>query len=151
MEDGIIVRGMVAFDGDPEMHNFSIMRELFVALAATLILPLAVLALDYYIRSTIEGGTYADLLKQSGPDCVVLSFGTTGAIFVDPRVSSVDGIRSPLFIIFLVIFLVWMRVACIKARGHTAEDRRSSLRYGVSSLLAIFFVMTFGYVVTALK
>jgi hypothetical protein len=126
--------------------------DLTVAVCATLLLPLAVLALDYFIRAKVQGGTWFQLIESSGPDCCVLSLGATGAIFVDPHVSAVDGIRSPLFIIALIIFLLFMRVACIKSTAPTSEDQApSSLRYGLFSLLAICFVVCYSYLVPIIR
>jgi hypothetical protein len=123
-------------------------EEFVIAVCATFFLPLAVLALDYFIRATLQSGSWGELIKTSGPDCCVLSLGATGAIFVDPHVSSIRGVNSPLFIIALIIFLIFMRVACIKADKPTSKSKvPSSLRYGVCSILAIFFVVCGSYLV----
>ena len=120
-------------------------RDLAVAVVATLFLPLTVLALDYFIRAKIQIGTWNELIAHSGPDCCVLSLGATGAIFVDPNVNSIAGIKSPLFIILLIIFLIFMRVACISKSVPTQQGAPPSLKYGVCSLLVIFFVMIISY------
>jgi hypothetical protein len=121
-------------------------RDSVVAVVATLFLPLSVLALDYFIRAKIQIDTWNELIARSGPDCCVLSLGTTGAIFVDPHVNSISGIKSPLFIIGLIIFLIFMRVACISKSVPSGKlGTPPSLRYGVCSLLAIFFVMVISY------
>jgi hypothetical protein len=115
------------------------------AALSTLALPLSVLALDYFIRSKMTGGSYTELVRTSGPDGVVLSLGATGAIFLDPHVAAVAGIKSPLFILGLTIFLVFMRVGCIKSHNAPADEKTQTLWYGVSSILTIFFVMAYGY------
>jgi ABC-type Mn2+/Zn2+ transport system permease subunit len=122
------------------------LRDLVIAVVATLFLPLAVLGLDYFIRAKIEGGTWGQLVGRSGPDCCVLSMGATGTLFVDPNISSTAGFNSPLFIILLILFLIFMRVACINKDVARSEGGvPPNLRYGICSLLAICFVMVFGY------
>jgi hypothetical protein len=119
--------------------------DAFNAVMSTLVLPLAVLAMDYFIRAKVQAGTWNELIASSGPDCCILSLGTTGAIFLDPHVRSIAGMKSPLFIIFLMLFLIFMRFACIKTSATAGLAAPASLGYGVTSLLVIFFVMVIGY------
>lgn len=144
------------------VKHFPELKEMGIALLASLILPIVVLMLDYFIRSKIQGEqSWRELVKFSGPDCCVLSMGATGAIFVDPNVSAIRGLKSPIFAVFLVLFLIAMRVACINkpkiavARNGVAdipvtdEDTTlpANLKFGVWSLATIAFVVAYGYFV----
>jgi len=121
--------------------------ELAVAIFATLLLPLAILTLDYYIRAKVNDAGFQELVRTCGPDCCILSLGSTGAIFLDPRVSALHGKTLPIVIIVLFVFLIFMRIACINkaTKTETTGVPPENLRYGVFSILAVSFVICIGY------
>jgi hypothetical protein len=126
----------------PKILDF--LKDLAGATVITLVLPLCAIALDYRIRSKSVRAPFSKLIRRTGHDCCAFSLGVAPAIFMDPNLRNLKDMTSPLVVLGLAFFLFWMRIECINA-ADPLDDSPEGLKWGVRALLAVFFVMAYGY------
>jgi len=114
--------------------------EFIVGLMTTFFLPLIFLVLDYVLRSQASETEFEELITQSGPDCCILSFGATGAVFMDPAVRSIEGLTSPVVLLVIFALILTFRFFCLGASRK--KKARTSVALGLASILTLLFIPT---------
>jgi hypothetical protein len=119
-------------------------HELTIVVAATLVLPLLVLVVDYIFR--IDTGLN-DTMRNSGPDLCLLGLGSVGSVFLDPKVVGAFFIPPQLSgaIVVLIIFL--LRGVCFRLQKRPTTTLLSvgTMMLGLASISIVGSILVYGY------
>ncbi len=117
--------------------------------AATFLIPLGFIAVDYVLRFYAQKATLQGLLLASGPDCCILSFGAAGPIVIDSHVSSLQILGSRLTPIVVVLVVLALRFLCLGASQQGKHRRSISL--GLASVVTVFVIPMAAFVAERFK
>ena len=119
-------------------------KDFVVALITTFGLPILFLVVDYVFRSQASQVSFEELVMQSGPDCCILSFGATGAVFMDSNVQSIPGLTSPIVLLFILAVILILRFLCLGASRKQLAER--SLVLGLTSVFTVLLIPVVAFV-----
>jgi hypothetical protein len=119
------------------------------AVVVTFVIPLAYLLVEYFFRFSSSADSMPPLetaLRQSGPDCCILSLGASGAVFVDPWLAAVPGFGSKLLLVLVISVILILRILCRRSESVSGRSGAlKSMRLGLTSLLMLFVLLTIGH------
>jgi hypothetical protein len=100
-------------------------KELIALLSATFGIPLVMLVLDYVHRRPIV----QEAMLKSGPDLCLFSSGSSGVVFIDPRVATAfSWLPLTHVLIFVIVIILVLRQTC-----HFLNDGTQSMIKAVIS------------------
>jgi hypothetical protein len=100
-------------------------KELITLLSATFGIPLVMLVLDYVYRRPLV----QEALLKSGPDLCLFSLGSSGVVFIDPRVATAfSWLPLTHVLIFVIVAILVLRQTC-----HSLNDGTPSMTKAVAS------------------
>jgi hypothetical protein len=119
---------------------FSVLTTLCVAF----VVPLLVLFTDYLFRADLN---LEELLRKAGADLCLLGLGSSGAVFIEPRVSAAFGLAASLIQLLSVLFVFLFRALCLRIeRGDIlAKCKYANLYFGVASICMMGGILIYSY------
>jgi hypothetical protein len=120
-------------------------NDFITVVIANLGVPIFFLAVEYAYR---PDGTFVAVIQRSGPDLCLIGLGTSGSVFINPRVTSSFPVPSQLGLIILIVVILLLRRACYAVQADPPHWLKAlvSLSLGIGSITLVFFVLMYGYV-----
>lgn len=129
-------------------HTAQSVGDFVTGLMTTFFLPIIFLIVDYVFRSQASETAFDELITQSGPDCCILSFGATGAVFMDPTVRSIEGFDSPVVLLLILALILMFRFFCLGASRK--KNAKTSLALGLASVFTLMAIPATAFVIKRL-
>ena len=119
--------------------------QLTTVLITTIGVPFLVLVLDYVYNS--QGASIMDTLLRAGPDLCLVGLGSSGSVFIDPKVIKAFSIPPQLILIVVLIVILILRGICRKlgSTPHSTLRAFGSCALGIASIAIISCIIYYGY------
>ncbi len=116
--------------------------QLTDVLTAHIVVPFAALVLDYLTR----GKGVLECLKRSGPDLCLFGLGSTGLVFIDPKVMAAFPLPQP-YLVLVVLLILSFRQLCfrLETKPLSAWSALPSCAFGLSSIAIVSSILYYSY------
>ncbi|GAC1627333.1 MAG: hypothetical protein NVS9B13_24330 [Candidatus Acidiferrum sp.] len=118
--------------------------SLLTALFTTLLIPLLALAVDYMARVNTKIG---ELTLKAGPDLCLIGLGSSGAVFIEPKVSSAFGAKTSMIELVVVFTIFFLRALClrIEQKQFFANKEYANLFPGVAAIFVVGAILIYSH------
>jgi hypothetical protein len=118
--------------------------EFMTAAVALFGVPILFLVLEYVYQTDT---TLLAVFQKSGPDLCLIGLGSSGSVFIDPRVISSFRLPSQLCLIIVIVVILILRRISVRVESEPQTWRRAitSSALGLGSIAMVLCVLMYGY------
>jgi hypothetical protein len=119
--------------------------QLTTVLITTIGVPFLVLVSDYINNS--QGASLEETFLRAGPDLCLVGLGSSGSVFIDPKIIAAFDIPAPLVLIVVLITILIFRGLCrrLVSPPHSTLKAFGSCVCGIASIAIISCIIYYGY------
>jgi hypothetical protein len=118
--------------------------SLVTVLVVIIVIPLFALVVDYMARVNTR---IHELVRKAGADLCLLGLGSSGAVFIEPRVSIAFGARTSLIEVIVIFAIFFLRFFCLRIEQQQffANREYAGLVPGVGSVFIVGAILLYSY------
>jgi hypothetical protein len=118
--------------------------SLGTVLVVTIVVPLFALVVDNMARVNTK---LEELVPKAGADLCLLGLGSSGAVFIEPRVEVAFGTRSSLVEVIVLFAIFFLRFFClrIEQKEFLKQRKYAGLVPGVGSVFIVGAILLYSY------
>ncbi len=118
--------------------------DFITVVSAVLGIPIVFLIYEYVSR---PNETLVGVFQKSGPDFCLVGLGSSGSVFIDPRVTSSFRLAPQICLIFAIAAILILRSVCYKVQVTPPQWKSAfaSLGLGLGSLGVVFGILVYAY------
>jgi hypothetical protein len=117
--------------------------QLITVLIITIVIPLLVLISEYINYSD----SMRDTFLRAGPDLCLVGLGSSGSVFIDPKVIGAFPVPSVVVLLVVLLVILIFRGLCRKlvSPPHSWRKAIGSCAFGIASIAILSCIIYYGY------